>query len=260
LTKGLNLFKKGAVMKGNTGEPSSLDRNLKAGLVVDMLTRLIVHYGFWFTEVRHQMGLANALEILEKATEKSISIGLKKFAEFFDFELEDGLPKALFEIENSKIDELMEVVAKTWLANDGMWFQAIEFKHGMNDAKRCNDSCWAQFSPYEAFAIKRFLKLEDRCGLEGLKKALNFRMYSLINKQSIVDEGPQNFVFQMNDCRVQSARKRKKLDDYPCKSVGLVEYTYFARAMDDRIETECIGCPPDVHPDDWFCAWRFSIK
>ncbi|MCK5695802.1 MAG: cytosolic protein, partial [Desulfobacula sp.] len=143
---------------------------------------------------------------------------------------------------------------------DGVWFQAVEFDNGMNDAKRCNDSCWAQFSPYEAFAIKKFLKLDDQCGLEGLKKALSFRMYSFINEQSVVDEGPESFVFQMNDCRVQSARKRKKLDDYPCKSAGLVEYAYFASAIDKRIKTECIGCPPDEHPDEWVCAWRFSIK
>ena len=64
----------------------------------------------------------------------------------------------------------------------------------------------------------------------------------------------------MNDCRVQSARKRKGLDDYPCKSGGLIEYTTFAESIDPRIKTECIGCPPDPHPDEWFCAWRFSIE
>jgi hypothetical protein len=247
-------------MEDKKCDPLSLDKTLKARLVVDMLTRIVVHYSFWFTEVRHQMGMDKALEVLEKATGKSISIGLKRFADVLDFELKDGLPRALVEMEEKKLESLMAAVAKNWLVNDGVWFQAVEFGNGMNDAKRCNDSCWAQFSPYEAFAIKKFLKLDDHCGLEGLKKALNFRMYSLINEQSIVDEGPQSFVFQMNDCRVQSARKRKNLDDYPCKSAGLVEYTYFARAIDKRIETECIGCPPDSHPEDWFCAWRFSMR
>ena len=33
----------------------------------------------------------------------------------------------------------------------------------------------------------------------------------------------------------------------------------FRRTIDSRIETECIGCPPDKHPDDWFCAWKFTI-
>jgi len=241
-------------------DPASLDKTLKARLIVDMLTRIVVHYGFWFTEVRHQMGMDKALEVLEKATGKSVSIGLKRFADILGFQLEDGLPKALVDMDEDKIDALMGAVAKNWLVNDGVWFQAVEFDNGMNDAKRCNDSCWAQFSPYEAFAIKKFLKLDDRCGLEGLKKALYFRMYSLINVQSIVDEGPESFVFQMNDCRVQSARKRKNLDDYPCKSAGLVEYAYFASAIDKRIETECIGCPPDAHAGkDFFCGWRFSI-
>ena len=247
-------------MKNENFDLSSLDKTLKPRLIVDMLTRIVVHYSFWFTEVRHQMGMDKALEVLEKATKKSISIGLKRFSSVLDFELEDGLPKALVEMEEEKIEALIGAVAKNWLVNDGVWFQAVEFDNGMNDAKRCNDSCWAQFSPYEAFAIKKFLKLDDDCGLEGLKKALNFRMYSVINVQSIVDEGPQSFVFQMNDCRVQSARKRKKLDDYSCKSAGLVEYEYFARSIDKRIETECIGCPPDKHPEEWFCAWRFKLK
>jgi len=32
-----------------------------------------------------------------------------------------------------------------------------------------------------------------------------------------------------------------------------------AGTIDSRIKTECIGCPPDKHPEEWFCAWRFSI-
>lgn len=241
-------------------DPLQLDKSLKGKFIVDMLTRIVVHYGFWFAEVRHQMGMEKAREVLEKATDKSISIGLKRVADVLGFELEDGLPKALLEMDEKKLDALIKAVAVNWLVNDGVWFQAVEFENGMNDAKRCNDSCWAQFSPYEAFAVKKFLDLGDHSGLEGLKKALNFRMYSMINEQSIVDEGSESFVFQMNDCRVQAARKKKQLEDYPCKSGGLVEYTYFARTIDDRIETECIGCPPDEHPDDWYCAWRFRLK
>jgi len=76
---------------------------------------------------------------------------------------------------------------------------------------------------------------------------------------SITDETPGSFVLQMNDRRVQSARKRKGLDDYPCKSGGMAEYPTFAEAIDPRIQTECIGCPPDAHPEGWYCAWRFTL-
>jgi hypothetical protein len=63
----------------------------------------------------------------------------------------------------------------------------------------------------------------------------------------------------MNDCRVQSARKRKNLPDFPCKSVGLVEYSGFAQAIDPGIQTRCLACPPDPHPDHYWCAWEFTL-
>ena len=44
------------------------------------------------------------------------------------------------------------------------------------------------------------------------------------------------------------------------KSVGLVEYAEFAKTIDPRIKTICIACPPDKHPDEYYCAWKFYIN
>ncbi len=239
--------------------PRDMEKKDKARFLVDMFNRIIVHYAFWFTEIRHQMGLEKALEIMDAATRKSTDIQMKRLSNVIGFDMEDNLPAGLLKMDDDKLTSLIEAVAKNWLVNDGVWFQTVEFSRGMNDAKRFNDSSWAQFSPYEAHAIKKLLGLGEKPGLDGLKKALGFRMYSLINTQSIVDETEKSFVFQMNECRVQVARKRKNLDDYPCKSGGLVEYEYFATAIDPRIKTECLGCPPDAHPNEWFCAWRFTL-
>ena len=236
-----------------------LSREDTARLVMDMFHRIIIHYSLWFTEVRHQMGMEKALDTLKIASDRSIGIQMKRLSKVLGFQMKDGIPQPLLDMSKESLTELLDSVAVNWLANDGVWFQAVEFESGMNDAKRCNDSCWAHFSPFEAWSIKKYLDLPQNPGLEGLKKALGFRLYARINTQSFVDEGPDSFIFQMNECRVQYARKRKNLDDYPCKSGGLVEYTYFARSIDQRIKTECIGCPPDEHPDDWYCAWRFKI-
>jgi len=246
-------------MAENIKVPFDLSGEERAKFILNMFKTIIVHYSLWFTEVRHQMGMEKALEMLEKATRRGLEIQMEKLSAVLDFDQKDGIPGELLDMDQDKSVELMKVIAKNWLVNDGVWFQAVEFDQGMNDAKRCNDSCWAQFSPYEADSIKRFLNLDKNPGLEGLKKALGFRMYSMINEQSIVNECETGFEFRMNQCRVQAARKRKKLDDYPCKSGGLVEYKYFARAIDGRIKTRCIACPPDDHPEEWYCAWRFSI-
>lgn len=247
-------------MFNKTSNPEELDNKNRAKLIIDFLQRTMIHHALWYTEVKHQMGEEKALDLLKDATAKSYQIQMGHLSKLLGFEMIDGIPEPLLNMAENKQRELLGRAAKNWLVGDGVWFQAVEQSEGMNDAKRCNDSCWAQFSPVEAASIKNLLDLPENPGLEGLKQALAFRLYGTINEQSIVGEEEGSFIFQMNNCRVQSARNRKGLPDYPCKSAGLVEYTYFARAIDKNITTECIGCPPDEHPEEWHCAWKFTIE
>ncbi len=239
--------------------PDDLNHEETAGFIVDLFHRIMIHHALWFTEVRHQMGTDKALELLHSASRKSYDIQMQHLGKALGFTMVNGIPSPLLAMDTEALRDLRDRVAKNWLANDGVWFQTIETSEGMNEAKRCNDSCWAHFSPYEAAAIRQMLGLPANSGLDGLKKALGFRVYGCINTQSIVDETSDSFIFRMDECRVQVARKRKGLADYPCKSAGQVEYSYFARAIDKRITTECIGCPPDAHPEEWYCAWKFSL-
>ncbi len=240
--------------------PDDLNNQELAAYILDLFHRIIMHHAMWFMEVRHQLGPDKAWNILETALSRSFDIQMQRLAKTLGFEMVGGgVPKPLADLARDDLLALKEAVVVNWLANDGVWFQAVEFSRGMVEAKLCNDSCWGQFSPFEAWSIRRFLKLPENPGIEGLKKALRFRLYATINIQSIVEESENSFIFQMNDCRVQSARKRKGLDDYPCKSAGMIEYPTFAESIDARIRTECVGCPPDQHPNEWYCAWRFSI-
>jgi len=236
------------------------DQELLLKMVVDSFRRVVVHYGHWFAQVEHQMGTKKAMEIENKVWDVSLGNQIRRLSKTLGFELDNGVPSALKNLSRESLVDLLEKLGVNWLANDGIWFQAVEKEFGMHDAKRCNDTCWTRYSPFEAERIKDLLGLPDNGGLSALKQALAFRMYAMINKQSIHDVDDDSFIFQMNECRVQNARKRKGLPDYPCKSAGLVEYPYFAAAIDSRITTECIGCPPDEHPEEWFCAWKFTLK
>lgn len=231
-----------------------------ARMAVDMMHRTLVHHVFWFKEVEHQFGFEKALEMMDTVYEKSLGSQLNRLGKLLGFKLVDGIPEPLLNIPKDKLVELIKILGLNWLAGDGIWFQAVESHHGMFDAKRCNDSCWAWFAPFEAWSIKRLLNLPEHPGLAGLKTAFTMRLYAGINVQSMIDEGPSSLLFQMNECRVQAARNSKGLDDYPCKSAGLVEYKTFAQTIDSRIKTECVGCPPDEHPQQWSCAWRFTIE
>lgn len=156
--------------------------------------------------------------------------------------------------------DMLEDQAKNWLAHDGLWFQAVERHFGMEDAIQLDREAWITFTQIEAKRIMGRHGIEPGGGLAALKKALQFRLYARINEQSLIDEDPNCLRFEMNDCRVQSARKRKGLDDFPCKPVGIAEYAYFAHTIDPRIRTEVICCPPDPHPDRYYCAWQFTLE
>ncbi len=153
-----------------------------------------------------------------------------------------------------------ELLSKNWLAHDGLWFQSIEKDTNIETAMKYDIAAWEKFTQIEARRIKKFLNLPDNPGIPGLVEALKYRLYANINIQETVNITENSCEFHMNACRVQTARNRKNLPDFPCKSVGIVEYGFFAKTIDPRIETECICCPPDPHPIEYYCAWRFTLK
>ena len=58
-------------------DPQRIDDLSQTDLVrfiLDVIHRSSLHYGFWFSEIRHQMGTARALEALRGAYERSLTI------------------------------------------------------------------------------------------------------------------------------------------------------------------------------------------
>lgn len=153
----------------------------------------------------------------------------------------------------------LEMFAKNWLAHDGCWFLAAEERLGMEAAIELDARAWERFAAAEAQRIMATFRLPQNGGLAALEKALNLRMYALINAQRTEwSEDGQRLRFFMDLCRVQEARRRKSLPDFPCKSVGTVEFQTFARTIDSRIRTTCLHCPPDPVESE-YCGWEFSL-
>lgn len=122
-----------------------------------------------------------------------------------------------------------------------------------------DENAWRRFTVIEARRIKEFLKLPDKAGIEGLAKALKYRMYANINKDEIITKG-DTLIYRTLDCRVQNARKRKGMEFHPCKSVGIIEYSLFAKTIDSRIACEALSCFPDVTDTTCNCSWKFTIS
>ena len=243
-----------------TRETSRSPEELMA-MIADTLHRTVVHYGLWWQEVEAQFGLGEAITIERDVWRKIFGLYVTRLGRILGFEVdENGIPMALKDKSPGELQKLLEGASANWLASDGLWFQEVEQRHDLPTAQECNNAAWERFSPFEAECIRSLHRITDVDPLSALASALEQRLYANINKYTIARTDAKTLILYMNNCRVQSARNRKGLEDYPCKSGGLIEYTTFAQTIDPRIKTECIGCPPDPHPAEWFCAWRFTIE
>ena len=162
-------------------------------------------------------------------------------------------------LDKEQLIQLFENYAKNWIAHDGCWFQSIEKKLGMEEAIEHDANAWEVFTVVEAKRAKQFLGLGENSGLEGLKKALMVKMQYVLNQGEFEMQG-NSLIYKAVVCRVQYSRARKNMDAFPCKPVGLVEYSGFAKEIDSRITTECISCPPDVTDPSCGCIWKFTLN
>ena len=166
----------------------------------------------------------------------------------------------LARMSREELVKLIEVHALNWLAHDGCWFLAAEDQHGLDTAIELDRRAWERFSPAEAKRIMKAFNIPAGGGLDALEKALQYRLYATVNRQVAERVSPRKLEFKMVECRVQSTRRAKGLPDFPCKSVGLVEYSRFAETIDPEIRTRCLHCPPDSPSrSDCACAWEFTI-
>jgi len=168
--------------------------------------------------------------------------------------------KKVKDLTKDELLGLLEDASKNWLAHDGLWFRAVEDKFDLDTAIELDKAAWEKFTVIEAKRIMKRLGLEPGGGIPALIQCLHFRLYAHINVQEVLEESETRCVFRMNKCRVQDARKRQGLSDFPCKPVGIIEYSLFASTIDPRIKTKCLVCPPDPHPEDVWCAWEFTLE
>lgn len=154
----------------------------------------------------------------------------------------------------------LRMFAANWLAHDGCWFLAAEEQFGIDSAIDLDERAWARFAGTEARRIMSTFNIAPGGGLPALERALGLRMYALINDQRAEWSADRRCLrFVMDRCKVQETRRKKGLPDFPCKSVGIIEFTTFAQTIDPRIKTRCSHCPPDA-PEGKYCSWEFVLE
>ena len=91
----------------------------------------------------------------------------------------------LYDLSKEELVKIIVDDAKNWLAHDGLWFQAIERRYGMDVAVDADTEAWRYFTVIEAKRIMERLGMKPGGGISSLVECMKHRFYARLTDSTV---------------------------------------------------------------------------